>query len=246
MKISRLRELTYTSHAALGFSGAAFFIVLTIATLVLFPRVAALLATSNNAAGNMTTASGIWANSAASEARQINQIARDTRSSIIAGGRLADKLTELAGTAKDQVKQVGPLLASLKASSDEAAPAIHQLGGTATAATGLLTNASSAFGQLADPQHGISPVMATYLKTGTDLNEILERKAVGQMLDNFADITKHGAAIAANGDLISGQFEAVTKKATDDYLGPHPWYTKIGRFASDSYDYGALWARHAK
>lgn len=239
MNVARLRELSYIAHAVLGFSGAAFFLALTGAGFFLYPRVDTLLAHSDSAATNVTTATGVWANGAAQEARQVNQIAHDTRASIAATGRLADKLTELAGAATSQVNQVGPLLASLKSSSDAIAPAIGQIGKTADAGTMLLTTTNTTFAQFNDPQHGISPLLATYQRSGTDINELLERKATEQLLDNFAGISH-------NADLISGQFELVTKKATDDYLGPHPWYTKISRFASDTYDYGALFARHAK
>ena len=239
MNVARLRELTYISHIALGFSGAVFFVVLTAGGFFLYPRVDALLAHADSAATNVTTATGVWANGAAAEARQVNQIAHDTRASIAATGRLADKLTELAGAATNQVNQVGPLLSSLKSSSDAIAPAIGQIGKTADAGTTLLNTTNTAFAQFNDPAHGISPLLATYQRTGLDINDLLERKAVAQLLDNFAGISH-------NGDLMMGQFELVTKKATDDYLGPHPWYTKLGRFASDTYDYGALFARHAK
>jgi ABC-type transporter Mla subunit MlaD len=36
----------------------------------------------------------------------------------------------------------------------------------------------------------------------------------------------------------------VTDKATADYLAPQPWWKKVARYASDTYDYGALFARH--
>jgi hypothetical protein len=239
MEIARLRQLTYLSHMALGFTGAVFFCVLVGISLYLLPRVESLLAHSDAAASNVTTATGIWANGAAAEAGQIDKIAHDTRASIAATGRLADKLTELASAAKSQVQQLGPLLESVKTASDSIAPAVDKIGDTAAAGTTLLRTTTATFAQFNDPDHGISPIMATYLKSGQDLNTILERQAIGKMLDSFA-------GIAHNGDLITGQFELVTKKASDDYLGPHPWYTKVGRFASDTYDYGALFARHAK
>jgi len=238
MNSHELRRLTYFSHMALGFSGAVFFCVLIGGAFYLLPRVESLLAHADTAASNATTATGIWANSAASQAHQVQKIADDARASIVATGRLADKLTELAATTKGQVQQLGPLLASVKTASDSIAPAVDKIGTTAEAGTALLKTTTTTFAQFNDPDHGVSPIMATYLKSGQDLNAILERQAIGKMLDSFA-------GIAHNGDLITGQFELVTKKASSDYLGPHPWYTKLGRFASDTYDYGALLARHA-
>jgi hypothetical protein len=237
--VLNLRKLGYIAHVALGFSGAAFFVALSLFLWFLFPRIDALLAHADQAAHNVTQASGVWANSAAAEAGQVNSIARDTRASIVATGRLADKLTELTGTAQKQMALTGPLLDSLTRSSDAIAPAVTKIGNTAGAAADLLTSTTKTMNQLNDPASGISPLMATYIRSGQDLNKILEQKAITRMLDSFA-------GIANNGELMSSQLEDVTKKAHDDYLGPHPWYTKIGRFASDGFDYGAAFARHMK
>lgn len=225
-----LRRLAYVSHVALGFAGAAFFVGLIVVGFMLMPRVESILAHSDRAAENVTTATGVWANAAVDQANQVGKITHDARASIVATGRLADKLTELAGTSRDQVKQLGPLLSSLKDSSDAAAPAIDKIGNAAQAGAELLDTTHATVSE-------ISPLLATYQRTGNDLNAILERQAIAQILD-------HAAGITANSDLIVGQFEKVTKKASDDYLAPHPWYTKISRFASDTYDYGALFARH--
>ena len=84
---------------------------------------------------------------------------------------------------------------------------------------------------------GAQPLLEAYTRSGNDLNEILERPALTQTLDNAASITGSASGIMADG-------KKVTDKATADYLAPQPWYRKVGRYASDAFDYGALIARH--
>src|SRR6185437_12180779 len=81
------------------------------------------------------------------------------------------------------------------------------------------------------------PLLETYKRSGDDLNAILERRSIFTILDNSASITGSAAGIFADG-------KKVTDKATADYLNPKPWWRKLGAYAGDTYDYGALFARH--
>jgi hypothetical protein len=70
-----------------------------------------------------------------------------------------------------------------------------------------------------------------------DLDALLKRKAVGEILDNMAGITVHGNAIA-------GDFQQVADKARADYLRPVPWYMQPVKRAADIMDISAAVARH--
>lgn len=192
MKIARLRQLTYISHMALGYSGAMFFVVLTIGAVVLFPRIEALLATSNNAASNVVTASGVWANSAVNEANQVNAIARDTRASIVATGRLADKLTELAGATKSQVDQVGPMLSSVKTTADGAADLLASTKGTTDKLPPLV-------GDLRAALQGIPPIELQAQSTLSDFDKLLASKSLSDAIAGVASTTQNTGKIS--GDL---------------------------------------------
>ena len=70
-----------------------------------------------------------------------------------------------------------------------------------------------------------------------DLDALLKRKAVGDILDNTAAITANGAGILADG-------RKLADKATSDYLTPKPWYVKLRSYSGDVFDISAFLARH--
>ena len=71
----------------------------------------------------------------------------------------------------------------------------------------------------------------------TSFKDLLNRKSLADILDQVDGTMVHVNAI-------TGKFELVTNKAAADYLAPQPWWKKVGRYAGDTYDYGALFARH--
>jgi hypothetical protein len=132
-------------------------------------------------------------------------------------------------TTQMQVRSVTPLMIA-------SAEAVN---GIADAATGFLTTSREAVDQLNDDKTGIAPMMAAYLDDGRTLNDLLKRKAVTDTLDNVAGITKN-----LNG--VTFDFARATKKATDDYVLPKPWYMKLANYGGDTYDLVAFLARRAK
>ena len=113
---------------------------------------------------------------------------------------------------------------------DDWFPASLAVGPTDDAATANLD-------ALSDPAKGLPAMVASYTAAGDNLNAILRQKAIAEILANVDSMTGSGAEILADG-------KKVTDKATADYLAPQPWWKKAGRYASDAFDYGALFARH--
>jgi len=150
----------------------------------------------------------------------VKKVAIDTRHAVI--------------TTQLQVQQTQPLLANAAGAIQTEA---EKLGKTTDAATALLNTANSAVDQLNDDRSGLSPLMQAYLRSGTDLDDLLKRRAVTETLDNVAGITGNVNRMTLDG-------QRVTTKLADDFLAPQPWWKKAGRFAGDAFDYGALAARH--
>ena len=118
------------------------------------------------------------------------------------------------------------------------------LSGTANAATGALTQATTDLGTLNGSIAATKPLLeasaATIGKAGVatdDLDTLIKRKAVGDLLDNLAGVTAHGNAIA-------GDFQQVADKAKADYLRKTPWYLQPVKRAGDIMDISAAIARH--
>jgi hypothetical protein len=98
------------------------------------------------------------------------------------------------------------------------------LSGTANALTGT---AQAATGTLNEGQRTIAaaqPLLSNYSQAGYDLDELLKRKAIGQILD-------HAAGILDRGDNIAGDAQRVSDDLTRRYFLPEPWYKKVGPFA---------------
>jgi len=115
---------------------------------------------------------------------------------------------------------------------------------TANAAKGTLTQATTDLGTLNGSIAATKPLLeasaATIGKAGVatdDLDTLIKRKAVGDLLDNLAGVTAHGNAIA-------GDFQQVADKAKADYLRKTPWYLQPVKRAGDIMDISAAIARH--
>lgn len=133
-----------------------------------------------------------------------------------------------------QIAQTQPLIQSAAAAVTNTAGNLNK---TIDAATGAVTQARDDLKSLDTPISDAGPLLEAYTRSGRDLNAILERPAIGRLLDSSAAVTQNAAGISADG-------KKITDKLTSDYLSPQPWWKKVGRFASDTYDYGALFARH--
>lgn len=137
-------------------------------------------------------------------------------------------------TMNDQVSQTRPLIESAaRAVSDTSAHANKAIDSAREATEQARTDLQTLNGSISASR----PLLEAYTRAGDSLNDILKRQAINRILDNTASMTESGAGILADG-------RKVTDKATADYLDPKPWWKKVGRYASDGFDYGALFARH--
>lgn len=135
---------------------------------------------------------------------------------------------------KTEIDQTQPLIQNAAVAVSTMSDHLNK---TADAATAATLQARIDLFTLNGSLGATKPLIETYTRSGDDLNAILERQSITAILDNSARITGSAADIMADG-------KKVTDKATSDYLDPKPWWRKIGRYAGDTYDYGALFARH--
>lgn len=106
----------------------------------------------------------------------------------------------------------------------------NHVNAAADASAGLLNAGTVALNRLPALEDGATAAVGNF-------NRLLSSKSLSDAIDGAAGMTQHGNAIM-------GDLQRVTDKATADYLSPKPWYRKVGRYASDAFDYGALFARH--
>jgi|GEM_PF-3395717 len=130
-------------------------------------------------------------------------------------------------TTQMQVRAVTPLMAAAAISLQTASAHINS---TADAATGLLNTAT---GSIAAAQ----PLLQSSTRTVDSLN--------ARITDPHIDaLMLHLDGVTASADGILGDGRKVADKATNDYMTPKPWYLKLRQYAGDTYDFGALFARH--
>jgi hypothetical protein len=151
----------------------------------------------------------------------VNQVAASTGATTAAIGQ--------------QIAQTQPLLQNAAAAVTDTAGNLNK---TIDAATETVSQARVDLVTLNAPIADAGPLLEAYTADGTQLNALLKQKAITEILDNTASITNSAAGISADG-------KKVTDKLTTDFLAPQPWWKKVGRYAGDTYDYGALFARHA-
>jgi hypothetical protein len=111
------------------------------------------------------------------------------------------------------------------------------LKGTADALTGTAQGATDTLAEGKRTIAAAQPLLAAYTQSGNDMDALIKRKAIGDLLDNLAGVTAHGNAIA-------GDFQQVADKARADYLRPVPWYMQPIKKSSQLIDIGAAIARH--
>ena len=114
------------------------------------------------------------------------------------------------------------------------ADALTRTGNAATESAAALTTSL----QTANETIGAAQApLRAFNRDAEDLDALLKRQAIGQILDHAAGITQHA-------DAITGDLQAVSDKATKDYLTPKPFWRKFGQYAGDTFDVGAFLARH--
>lgn len=145
---------------------------------------------------------------------QINKTAIDAGDAIVRT-QLIERNTAPHVTAA--MDQFGTAAVHLSSTADS-------LAGTAHAATGTLDAATDTLGEGKRTIAAAQPLLASYTNAGDDLDALLKRKAIGEILDHAAGITGHAYAI-------TGDMQRVSDDLTQRYFAPVPWWKKVGPFA---------------
>jgi len=109
--------------------------------------------------------------------------------------------------------------------------------GSLNSVTTTLNSANNTLNVINDPKNGVKPLLISYTNAGNSLNNILDGKPLNDTLVNLSGMVVHF-------NNITGKFELVVDKISDDYLSPKPWYKKTFHYFGDAIDFGALAARH--
>ena len=205
-------------------------LVLTGALLFVFWKLSAALDTTRQAAWNVSAlawnsqptvqhvneATDVWAKSSQKQADAADALLRDLRVMSWHLDRSFLKLDTVLDTSNEQIKHVGPLLDSVRKSSDAIPGTLDHVDRAADASTGAI-NASQ--------------------RVVDDFHVRLTDKRIDALLDSF-----RGVADNANG--ISSNFRVVTDKARQDYLTPKTPWRRVGGAIWDAYSIAGWAARH--
>src|SRR6185312_11176988 len=72
----------------MSYCASALFVTMLVVLILFVPKMLSLSATSQGAAENIRTASGVWANASADQMHDIHQIATDIRTSVVKFNRV--------------------------------------------------------------------------------------------------------------------------------------------------------------
>ena len=144
------------------------------------------------------------------------------------------KVGDAIVTTQLQERAVSP---HVLAAMDTFNTASQKLGRSADSLSGTAEATTAMMGESQRTIAAAQPLLSALASSGEDLDSLLKRKAVTDTLDNLDKMSASGSAILDDG-------RKVTDRVTADYLSPKPWWKKVYRFAGDTYDYGALFARH--
>lgn len=174
----------------------------------------------NASAVNLDKATKSWSDSAKGQLSAIQDLTTQAQGTLSQAGDAAQRLSISTSKTADAATA---LLASAKLSTDALPPLIGDID----------ADTKSAKDAIEDTELTLS----TYSNAGDDLDQLLKREAVGQILDHAAGVLAHADAISADG-------QKVSDKLTNDFVAPKPWWRKIGPSIGDVWDFGALAARH--
>ena len=224
--MSPLVRLQRLSLAAAGISVAAFFASLTVLlwqqpNLLLhvdgtLTRTEAVLSKARATLDNLDKGTKVWADSAKGQAAAIEDTATQARGTLYAA---QETLTGLQTTS-----------VKLNGTADALTGLLH-------AGTGTVTQAQADLVTLNDSLAATKPLIQHSDLAVQHFDALVSSKDLADALTNVQVTTQNIAGVTADA-------RKAADKATEDYLSPKPWYRKIGRLAVDTYDYGALLARH--
>ena len=165
---------------------------------------------------NLDKGTATWAASAKEQTQAITELATDAHGTLSEADRALQGINPVTSALTDEV-------GALHKTTDAATTGVQALTTTIQTADHVITN-------LQAPIDG-------FTQDAADLDALLKDNAIHRTLEATATTSEQIAGVSTD-------LRKVTDKATADYLTPKPWYTKMGRFASDAFDYGALAARH--
>jgi hypothetical protein len=153
------------------------------------------------------------------------------------------RMTDIATEVQVQVKQSGKLIDTTTKDLNEVAnkvgDEVDAIKVTTQATTTLLTTTNDVVAKLDNKQTGIQPLLENANGAVTDVRAFMLANQ-----QHAADLISNSDALVASMAGIGADGKTITDKLTADFMSPKPWWKKIGRYASDTYDYGALFARH--
>ena len=149
----------------------------------------------------------------------------------------------VAGQSALQVKQSGVLVQAAAASVQSASLDVHavatSLAGTATAATGTLAAITGDVQALKQPIESINPLILKANNAVDDLDGVIRDNAPSLHLT-----LENVQAMTSSGNAIGGDFKLMADKTAADYTKAKTPWGRITSVLLDTYDYGALFARH--
>lgn len=155
--------------------------------------------------------------------------------------KLVVKVGDIAVDTQTQVRQSGKLI---NAASSGLSSVSDHLNTTLSVADNQLTHVGPLLDSARTATDSISPTLGK-LGLTIDASTQTIKDADARINDpNIAEIVKQWAAMSTSAAGLMADGKKVTDKATADYLSPKPWWRKLGAYAGDTYDYGALFARH--
>lgn len=154
-------------------------------------------------------------------------------------GNLSDATGDWSDASKQQARDVRALLASGGRAVDAVTEDAKALKPAIVTAQGTAQAASDALGEAQGTIHAAQPLLASLTRNSDDVGQIIKDNApsLHLTLENAQVTTSNIAGVTSD-------LRKVSDKAASDYLAPKPWYLKVGRYASDAFDYGAMFARH--
>jgi hypothetical protein len=166
---------------------------------------------------NVDNGTKVWAAAAKAQSDAVLDLVTDAHGTLSGANAALFTINDSAHTLNDDLGQLHGTIAGASDLTAQAEVDLRTLNGSFAALTPLLGHSDAAV---------------------SDLDALLKRKAIEQILD-------HAAGVVAHADSITGDADKVTTKLTNDFLAPKAWYRKVVPSIGDFWDIAAAAARSA-
>lgn len=166
---------------------------------------------------NIDNGTKVWAASAKAQSDAVLDLVTDAHGTLSGANAALFTINDSAHTLNDDLGALQGTISGASDLTEQANVDLRTLNGSFAALTPLLGHSDAAV---------------------SDLDALLKRKAIEQILD-------HAAGVVAHADSITGNADKVTTKLTNDFLAPKPWYRKVVPSIGDFWDIAAAAARSA-